>query len=325
MRRLFLILVLLAAPVAACGGAGGPGAPPAVRIAVGGQSALRFFPVYLAQELGLFDQAGVSVTIDNLSGSARGMQALLGGSADVAAGFYDQTIQIAAKGRDVRSFVVLTRYLGFVATAAPGSARTVARMEDLKGGIVGVAAPGSSGHLLLNYLLSTHGMAQDDVSIYSIGTGATSVAAMTRGAVDAGVIGDLVLIPLLAAKPDLAILADTRTAEGIRETFGVSAYPGSVLYATADWLGTHEDAARRVAAAMQASLRWALSHTPAEVRDRLAAVYPGQDPAMLLEALEGTIRMLSPDGVMAADAPPAVRDVLAGANPKVTGALDLSR
>src|SRR5207245_3457429 len=154
--------------------------------------------------------------------SAIAMEALVGGSADVAAAFYDQTIQMAAEGRRVRSFVTLTRYLGFVAAAATGSKRKISRIEDLKGAVVGVAAPGSSGHLLLNYLLASRGLAPSDASVYSIGTGGSSVAAMQRGTVDAGIIGDLVLEPLLREKPDLLILADTRSEAGLRQTFGVS-------------------------------------------------------------------------------------------------------
>src|SRR5438067_5465264 len=145
--------------------------PASVRLAVGGQAALRFFPVYLARELGLYEQQGLHVTIADLSGSAKAMQALMGGSADVAAGFYDQTIQMAGEGRRVKSFVTLTRYLGFVAAVAPGAKRKISRVEDLKGAVVGVAAPGSSGHLLLNFLLVSHGLAPSDVSVYSIGTG----------------------------------------------------------------------------------------------------------------------------------------------------------
>ncbi|MEO7653127.1 MAG: ABC transporter substrate-binding protein, partial [Bryobacteraceae bacterium] len=284
MRRTAIAVGILF--LTACGGSD---SRPLVRVAVGGQAALRFLPVYLARELGLYEKAGMHVTIDSLSGSAKAMQALLGGSADVAAGFYDQTIQIAAEGREVQSFVTLTRYLGFVAAAAPGTTKSIRRIEDLKGAVVGVAAPGSSGHLLLNYLLASRGMQASDVSTYSIGTGATSVTAMQRGTVDAGVIGDLVLSPLLRDNPNLAILADTRSEQGIRATFGVSAYPGSVLYATGDWIRRHEDVVRRLSRVMQQTLRWAREQPAEQVREKLKAVYPGEDPSVLLEALKGTI------------------------------------
>jgi NitT/TauT family transport system substrate-binding protein len=294
--------------------------PDSVRLAVGGQAALRFFPVYLARELGLYDQQGLRVTIADLSGSAKAMQALMGGSADVAAGFYDQTIQMAGEGRRVRSFVTLTRYLGFVAAVAPGTKKKIARVEDLKGAVVGVAAPGSSGHLLLNYLLVSHGLAPSDVSVYSIGTGGSSVAAMKRGTVDAGFIGDLVLEPLLREKPNLTILVDTRSEAGLRQTFGVSTYPGSVLYASGEWLDSHHDAAGRLARAMQTALRWAREHSAEQTLEKLQGVYQVEDRSILLEALRSTIGILSPDGVMPADAPEAVKRVLSVSIEKVRNA-----
>ena len=106
-----------------------------VRLAVGGQSALRFFPVYLARELGLFAQQGVQVEIADLSGSVKAMQALMGGSADVAAGFYDQTIQMAGEGRRVRSFVVFSftanAFLRTMARSLVGTALLVAFAETV--------------------------------------------------------------------------------------------------------------------------------------------------------------------------------------------------
>src|SRR5258708_28094297 len=288
-----------------------------VRLAVGGQAALRFFPVCLARELGLCEQQSLQGEISDLTGSARSMQALMGGSADVAAGFYDQTIQMAGEGRRVRSFVTLTRYLGFVAAAAPGSKKRISRVEDLKGAVVGVAAPGSSGHLLLNYLLVSHKLSPTDASVYSIGTGGSAVAAMQRGTVDAGIIGDLVLEPLMRENPKLTILADTRSEGGLRQTFGVATYPGSVLYASGEWLDSHREAAGKLARAMKGALRWAQEHPAEEMLEKLKTVYPLEDRSVLLEALRTTIAILSPHGVMAPDGPEAVKKVLSVSLDKV--------
>ena len=312
MRRACLDAIAVAFVLMGCGRN-----PASIRLAVGGQAALRFFPVYLARELGLFEQQGVQVTISDLSGSAKAMQALMGGSADVAAGFYDQTIQMAGEGRRVRAFVTLTRYLGFVAAAAPGSKRRISRIEDLRGAVVGVAAPGSSGHLLLNYLLVSRGLTPSDSSVFSIGTGASAVAAMQRGTVDAGVIGDLVLEPLLREKPDLTVLADTRSEAGLRQTFGVGTYPGSVLYASGEWLDRHREAAGKLARAVKSALRWAQEHPPEQTLEKLQSVYQVEDRSILLDALRSTIGILSPDGVMSADGPEAVKKVLSASLEKV--------
>lgn len=293
-----------------------PAARP-VRIAVGGKSALRFFPVYLAEKLGAFQAEGLTVTIDDLAGSARAMQALQGGSADVAAGFYDQTINMLAEGRPVTSFFTITQHLGFVALVSPVAARPIKSIADLKGLRVGVAAPGSSGHILLNGLLARAGLKPDEVIIQSIGTGAQSVIALERGLIDVGMVADLVVVEINRRHGSAVILADTRTSAGIHAALGVDDYPGSVLYAQPAWIARHQDEATRIAKAMQRTLEWVRAHSATEVAAKLEGVYGVGDQTVLVEALATTIAILSPDGRMPAAAPEAVRQALGISNEKV--------
>src|SRR5436190_16647343 len=184
-----------------------------VRIGIGGQAQLIYLAATLADELGFYRDAGVAVSLIDFPGGAKALEAVLGGSADVVCGFYDHTIQMAAQGRDLRAFVAMLRYPGLVLVAAsPG----INRIEELKDRTVGVSAAGSSTQLLLNHLLVTHGLKLDDVSNASIRLSATAVAATTRGKVDAAMMTDPALAIARKQLPSLRILADTRTAEGVR-------------------------------------------------------------------------------------------------------------
>lgn len=310
----FLWLSLTLAILSCCG-CGSPSG--SVRLAVGGQAALRFFPVYLAQAIGAYKAEGLTVTIDGFPGSARALQALEGGSADVAAGFYDQTQTIQAEGRTVTSFFVLTKYLGFVVVASPKTSNPIDSIAALKGAKIGVAAPGSSGHILLNGLLARQGLNPEDVSIVSIGTGGQSITALERGLVDAAVVADLVVVALKRNHPDLKILVDTRTPEGLRQSLGASDYPGSVLYADPKWLASHDKEAQALARAMKRTMEWVRSHTPKEVAAKLKDVYATEDATILEEALSTTIAILSPDGRMQPGAPETVRQALSQSNEKI--------
>lgn len=311
----WLSLALAVLSCCACGSSGSSSA--SVRIAVGGQAALRFFPVYLAHEIGAYKAEGLTVTIDGFPGSARALQALEGGSADVAAGFYDQTQTIQAEGRTVTSFFVLTKYLGFVLVASPKASGPFNSISDLKGAKVGVAAPGSSGHILLNGLLARQGLKPEDVAIVSIGTGGQSIISLERGLVDAAVVADLVVVALKRNHANLKILVDTRTAEGLLQSLGASDYPGSVLYADAAWLAAHDQEALALARAMKRTLEWVHSHTPKEVAAKLKDVYATGDASILEEALSTTIAILSPDGRMQPGAPETVRQALSQSNEKI--------
>ena len=292
-----------------------------VRMAIGGQVQLIYLTATLAQELGHYDAEGLAVTLQDFPGGQKSLEALMGGSTDVVCGFYDHTIVMAAEGKQLREFVAMLRHPGLVLAA-----REVNRIEDLKGKIVGVSAAGSSTQFLLNYLLTTHGMKTDDVSVASIGMSATAVAAMTHGKVDAAVMTDPALEIVRKQSAGLKILADTRTAEGTRAVFGVDDYPSAVLYSTAEWVDGHRQEAGRLARAITNTLSWMHSHSAEEVRAKMPAAFRTEDAATDIQGLNSLKAMLSEDGSMSPESAEAVRKVLAVSLPKVRDAnIDLTK
>ncbi|MBI1789169.1 MAG: ABC transporter substrate-binding protein [Acidobacteria bacterium] len=297
---------------------------PEVRVAVGGQQQFVYLPATLAQRLGYYQAEGVRVTLEDFPGGSKALEALLGGSADVVCGFYDHTIQMAAEGRPLQAFVSLARSPGFALVVSP-VAKNVRRVEDLKGATVGVTAPGSSSHLLLRFLLSKHGLAPDAASATAIGSAATAVAAVARGKVDAAMMFDPAITQLQKKHPNLAILADARTERGVREIFGVPVYPASAFYSTAAWMQRNPDLARRLARALRRTLEWIQTHTPRQIMEQMPPEYRGEDPAIYLEALERSMHIFSPDGLMPPEGPETVRRMLAQSLEKAPGAgLDLA-
>ena len=294
-----------------------------VRMAVGGQAQLIYLSATLAQELGYYSEERLDVTLQDFPGGAKSLEALLGGGTDVVCGFYDHTIQMAAQGRELRAFVATLRYPGLVAVAnSPG----IERIEDLKGKVVGVSAPGSSTHMFLNYLLVAHGLRPADVSTPSIGMSSTAVAAITHGKVDAAIMTDPALQIARRQTPALRILADTRTAGGVRGVFGVETYPSVVLYSTTQWLAGHREEAGRLARALNRTVAWMHSHSPEQIRERMPAQFRTDDPAADVDGLRATQGMLSPDGKLSPEAAEAVRRVLSTSLESVRNAtFDLSK
>src|SRR5262245_212923 len=207
---------------------------PEIRIAVGGAEQLVYLPTTLAQQLGFYEAEGVRVKLESFPGGAKSLQALLGGSADVVSGFYDHTLQMAAEGRKLKAFALMLHYPGMAVVVSPQKSGAIHRMEDLKGAVVGVTAPGSSTHMLINYLLVKHGLTPGDISAVGIGGGAGAAAAVEHGKVDAAVVTDPVLTQLLKRNPNLRILADARQAAGVKDIFGTETYPASVFYSTTE-------------------------------------------------------------------------------------------
>jgi NitT/TauT family transport system substrate-binding protein len=297
-----------------------------VRLAVGGQNQLVYLPTTLARELGFYQEEGLDVELQDHSGGAKALQSLIGGSSDVVSGFYDHTIQMAAEGREFVAFVTMLRFPGLVLVTSPKGAGSVTTIEELKGRVAGVTAAGSSSQMLLTHMLQRHGIAADAVSITPVGSAATAIAAIEHGQVDAAMVADPAFTILTRRNATVRVLADLRTAAGVKEALGADAYPSSVLYSKAEWLRANHDTTMKLARAILRTLQWMHTHSPQEIADKMPKSFRGEDDALYAEAVKNSMPMFSPDGLMDAAAAQAVRTLLAGSMEKVRSTqIDLSK
>lgn len=328
-RRVLVPLLALVLLLAACqqkpGERQADGEP--VTIGVGGQPLLVYLPTTLAERLGYYADEGLTVKLEDLQGGSKALQALQGGSVDVVSGYYDHTIQMRAKNRDVRSFVTMLRYPSLVLAVSPKASKPITSVADLAGANVGVTSPGSSTDFFLKYLLGKNGLPPDAATVQGIGGDSTAVAAMEQGSVDAAVMIDpaFSLLQKRAGEDNVTVLTDTRTAEGVREDFGVPTYPAAVLYTTGTWLENNPDVARKLAHAIVKTLRWIDTHSAEEIAAKMPAEYAEGDRELYVESIEHAKEAFSRDGVMQADGAEAVRSVLARFDPEIANAdIDLS-
>jgi NitT/TauT family transport system substrate-binding protein len=293
-----------------------------VRIALGAPGTQSIsLPTMLAQELGFYKEAGLNVTLIEFQGGAKALESMMGGSADVVSGFYDHTIQMAAEGKNLRAFVAMLSYPGWVLVSP-----NIASVEALRGKTVGVTALGSSSHMILNYLLVRHGLKPDDVSTTSIGSSGTAVGAVTHNKIDAATLTEPAVAMVQKQVPGLHILADTRTAEGVRSVFGTESYLATVLYSKAEWVESNRDTTRKLAGAITKTLTWLRTHSPEEIREKMPATFRTEDVQMDLEVLRTAQGLLSPDGKFTPEAVEAVHKVLSTSLPAVRDAkIDLAK
>ena len=174
--------------------------------------------------------------------------------------------------------------------------------------------------MFLNYLLTRAGVPADTVSVTAIGSAATAVAAVERGKVDAGWMADPAFTLLKRRSPHVRVLADLRTAEGVKAAFGTTTYPAAVLYTNRQWFGDNRETCARLARAIARTLDWMQTHSAEEIAGRTPKSLRGDDDALYVEALKASMAMFSADGTMSADGAAAVRTLLAQSNDKVRGA-----
>jgi NitT/TauT family transport system substrate-binding protein len=317
VKLAFVALVCLT--LASCGA---PSGGMRVRLALQPVSTNNY-PSYLAQWLGFYRAEGVEVSISQIAGASKVLEAVIGGSADVGGGVYEQTIQMAAEGREVVSFISFLRSPNFALAALPERVKSIA---DLRGKTVGVTSPGSPSQFYLNRILKSAGMQATDVSTVTAGVASTAVAALEHRQVDAAMLFGSSITTLQSRRPDFVMLIDTRSVEGLRKVFGVDNYPASCLLARADWLSANPEAARRMARAVLRSLAWIQEHSPEEILAQVPAESRVGDSAAEIEAIRLAKPLYSLDGRIDPASAEAVRGVLAESLDRVRDAkLDLSK
>ena len=234
----------------------------------------------LAKQLGEYEKAGVDVELVDFKGGSEALKAVLGGSADVVSGYFDHCVNLAAKDQHLQSFVVYDRYPGFALVVSPKQTGKIKSIKDLAGKKVGVSAPGSSTDFFLKYLLSKNGVDPNSVGVIGVGLGATAVAAMEQGSVDAAIMLDPAITRAAGQEqgpedperhPHRRRTRSTCSAANIRAARSIRARTGS----------PHEKEVQAMTNAIVTTLKWIHSHTPEEIGDKMPPELVGKDKAVI--------------------------------------------
>lgn len=296
-----------------------------VTLAIGGASCLCYLPTMLADALGEYKKAGVNVELIQFKGGSEALKAVMGGSADVVSGYFDHTVNLAAKGQNLQSFVVYDRFPGFALVVSPKHTATIKSIKDLAGKKIGVSAPGSSTDFFLKYILKKNGVDPNSIGVIGVGLGATAIASMEQGEIEAAIMLDPAVTVLQGNHKDLKILSDTRSQKDTLAVFG-GEYPGGALYTKADWIKSHEKEVQAMTNAIVNTLKWIHSHSAEEIADKMPAELIGKDKPGYIAALKNTLPMYSETGLMDPKGAAAVLAVFSQSSPEVAKAnVDLSK
>ncbi len=295
-----------------------------VRLAVGGRSGLFYLPLTVTERLGYFKDAGLNVEIADVQAGVRALQAVVGGSADVATGTFDHTIQMQAKNQPVVAVVQFGRIPGFVLGIMTSKAAAYRNPQDLKGMKIGVTAPGSSTQFMAAYLMVRNGLKPDDASFIGVGVTSTAVAAARRAEIDAIVSSDP-MVSLMESENLIKVVADTRTPVGTRAVYG-GLYPAGTLYATPGFIAQNPRTVQALVDAFVRGLRWISTHSAEDIAKLMPEDYALGNAAVYVRAIAASQAMYSPDGRFSTEGAETALRVLREFDPAVRGAtIDLAK
>ncbi|GAO07830.1 putative ABC transporter substrate-binding protein [Streptomyces lydicamycinicus] len=312
----------------ACGGASGAGASDdangKIKIMVGGLDKVIYLPARLTQQLGYFEDEGVHVTLLTEPAGVQATTSLVSGDVQGVVGFYDHTLDLQVKGKQVESVVQLAHAPGEVEVVSNKAAGELTSPKDFKGKKLGVTGLGSSTDFLTKYLAVKNGVRTNEFTPVAVGAGQTFIAALQQGSIQGGMTTD----PTVAQIVDKGlgrVLLDMRTPEGSQKALG-GPYPSSSLYMNTDWVNSHKETVHKLANALVKTLKWMSTHTPEQIAAKMPADYAQGGKKLYAQAIKDTLPMFTEDGVMPAEGPATVERVLKAFNPNLKNAtVDLKK
>ncbi len=296
---------------------------PELTLSVGGKNLLYHLPLTIAEQLGYFKAEGLALKIVDLAGGSQALRALLGGSADVVSGAFEHTVNMQAKGQWLRAVVLMGRAPQIVLGVNRKTMPDFKAVADLKGRKIGVTAPGSSTHVMTNFVLAKAGLRPDQVRIIGVGTGAGAVAAVRSGQIDAMANLDPV-ISLLTRSKHLSIVSDTRIVAEADRVFG-GPMPAGCLYLRQGFIDRHPRTTQALATAIVRANQWIQRAGAADIIEAVPKAYWLGDRAVYIDALLVARGALSPDGLFPEKGADTAFRALASIDPEIAKAkLDLT-
>jgi NitT/TauT family transport system substrate-binding protein len=288
---------------------------PRVSIMVGGLEKIIYIPYMLAEKLGYYKEEGLTVTLVEESAGQDAETALLAGQVDGAGGFYDHTIDLQSKGKNVEAVVTMADVPGEQLMVAEKYKDKIKTLADLKGLTIGVTGLGSSTNMLASYNVVKGGNKESDYKPLPVGAGQTLIAAMQQGRIQAAVTSEPTA-SLLKNKHLAFTFVDMNSKQGTEQALG-GGYASTSLYMKTDYVKAHPDIVQKLANAYVKTLKWMSTHTPEEIADKVPEEYWAGNKELYIEALKGQLPMFTTDGKMPAGVPENVLKILSAFKPEV--------
>lgn len=295
-----------------------------ITIMVGGITKMIYLPAKLTEQLGYFKEEGLDVELQSQPAGVDAENELLAGAVQAVVGFYDHSIDLQSKGKEVTAITIFGQVPGEVEMVSTKAAATIKSMADVKGKTLGVTGLGSSTNFLTQYLAAKHGITSSQYSVLPVGADNTFIVAIKQGRIDAGMTTEPTVSQLLKTG-EASVLVDMRTVEGTVKALG-GLYPASSLYVQGPWLKSHKAEAGKLARAFVKTLKFINTHSAEEIADKMPKDYYGNNKPMYVQALQNSLPMFAADGKMPVGGPETVLSVLSGFNPNVKGKhIDLAK
>lgn len=270
LRRLASILALHLIIMGSGGCSGGGDSPDAagadgldvIRVVPWGPKFIDFIDLYVGEENGYFEAAGIRVNQLSADGAGDAVRNVIAGNADIAMADPFSGYFAIQKGADLRG--LYCPYTKNWMTLVVNTAKGIKTPADLRGKTIAITSQASTSRYNAMFLLAANGMTEDDVTMAAVGRdfasvllGGTVDAASTWGSINWGMFRHV----------------DNPSDIGF-EIWEYDEVPGPnvVYFSNRTWLDKNRDLVQRFITALDQAKRWVAEHPDqaAEIGSRYA-------------------------------------------------------
>jgi NitT/TauT family transport system substrate-binding protein len=252
-------------------------------------------PTMVGVEKGFFKQHGLDAEVITFKGGPDLLKGVLSGSADIGLTGATDPLVFRDRGTTIRTLATILEKNHFTLTVTPD----IKKVDDLKGGSIGVTAVGATTWVFARMLARKMGWEPEkDVKIVGIGGIDAQAAALRRHEVQASVFGDAGAVLETQGVGRIVMRLDEVTPKWI----------SVIAYSTDEVIKTKKDTLQRTLRAIFQGHRFCLDHADESIR--IAAKGIGWSEAATRRAY-GLVRpLLSTDGRIDLDAFRFMQDTL---------------
>jgi len=181
-------------------------------------------PEMLAYAAGYFEEEGLDIQLQPVTGSPVALQGLLGGVAPITRVGGIDVLTTASQGQPLVNVGTLERGGGFRLVSAKEA--PITELKELQGKTIGVGSRGGTSEKTLRLAMSAAGLDPDSIELQVVGLTPATFALVQQGQIDAYLLGidtaemvaaqnaDAVLSPaeMLIAPTDIQVYAGTETS-----------------------------------------------------------------------------------------------------------------
>lgn len=261
---------------------------------------------YVAEEMGYFEEEGLSVEWALYDDGPVAFQGMHGGDSQFCLLSQEPVLKAQEEGLE-SSFVYAvldTRLYGFVSNA---DIKTVA---DLKGKTIFAGMQGSAPYSFVSSILREGGLdPEKDVTFVNMEYSA-SMAALEAGQIQASYIN--VDNRLEITSMDVNILVDTANEDDAVKYLKSEVFPGEIVCATKQYVEENPETVQAFVNAISKATDWMNEHSAEEIAELLASYYEGVESDILAQKFEIIKTALTKTGYIGEEEEYAVQDFCIG-------------